>query len=55
MTSQSELILEQNLINQLAANGYDKVTIKDESDLLLTLKKQLEKYNNKVLEYLAIQ
>jgi type I restriction enzyme R subunit len=48
MTSQSELILEQNLISQLVANGYDKVTIKDESDLLVNLKKQLEKHNNKV-------
>lgn len=47
MTSQSELILEQNLINQLAANGYDKVVIKDEDDLLVNLKKQLEKHNNK--------
>lgn len=48
MTSQSELILEQNLISQLAANGYDRVTIKDETDLLVNLKKQLEKHNNKV-------
>ncbi len=48
MTSQSELILEQNLISQLAANGYDKVIIKDESELLVNLKKQLEKHNNKV-------
>ncbi|MBM6498394.1 type I restriction endonuclease subunit R [Flavobacterium macrobrachii] len=48
MTSQSELILEQNLISQLTANGYDKVTIKDETDLLANLKKQLEKHNNKV-------
>ena len=48
MTSQSELILEQNLINQLVANGYDKVTIKDETDLLANLKKQLEKHNKKV-------
>lgn len=48
MTSQSELILEQNLISQLTSNGYDKVTIKDESDLLANLKKQLEKHNNKV-------
>lgn len=48
MTSQSELILEQNLISQLASNGYDKVTIKDETDLLVNLKKQLEKHNNKV-------
>ena len=47
MTSQSELILEQNLINQLTSNGYDKVIIKDEKDLLANLKKQLEKHNNK--------
>jgi type I restriction enzyme R subunit len=47
MTSQSELILEQNLINQLTSNGYDKVTIKDEKDLLVNLKRQLEKHNNK--------
>lgn len=47
MTSQSELILEQNLINQLASNGYDKVIIKDENELLSNLKKQLEKHNNK--------
>lgn len=48
MTSQSELILEQNLVNQLASNGYDKVIIKDENDLLVNLKKQLEKHNKKV-------
>lgn len=47
MTSQSELILEQNLINQLSSNGYDKVIIKDEKDLLVNLKKQLEKHNSK--------
>ncbi|MBF7092569.1 type I restriction endonuclease subunit R [Flavobacterium sp. ALJ2] len=48
MTSQSELILEQNLISQLASNGYEKVTIKGEDDLLINLKKQLEKHNKKV-------
>ena len=42
MTSRSELILEQNLINQLTSNGYDKVIIKDENALLNNLKKQLE-------------
>jgi type I restriction enzyme R subunit len=45
MTSQS--ILEQNLIAQLSNNGYEKVTIKDEADLLINLKKQLEKHNKK--------
>lgn len=48
MTSQSELILEQNLIHQLTSNGYEKVTILDEADLLVNLKNQLEKHNNKV-------
>jgi type I restriction enzyme R subunit len=48
MTSQSELILEQNLINQLTSNGYEKVTILNEDDLLVNLKNQLEKHNNKV-------
>jgi type I restriction enzyme R subunit len=48
MTSQSELILEKNLIEQLSSNGYEKIIIKDESDLLVNLKKQLEKHNNKV-------
>lgn len=47
MTAQSEQILENNLIQQLSANGYDKVIIKDEPDLLANLKTQLEKHNNK--------
>ncbi len=47
MTSQSEQILEQNLISQLVSNGYERVVIKDEKDLLRNLKSQLEKHNNK--------
>jgi type I restriction enzyme, R subunit len=47
MTTQSEQILENNLVHQLASNGYDKVIIKDEKDLLDNLKTQLEKHNNK--------
>jgi type I restriction enzyme R subunit len=47
MTAQSEQILENNLIQQLSANGYDKVIIKDEPALLANLKTQLEKHNNK--------
>jgi type I restriction enzyme R subunit len=43
MTSQSEQIL----ISQLVSNGYDKVILKDETDLLRNLKSQLEKHNNK--------
>ncbi len=47
MTSQSEQILEQNLITQLVSNGYDKIIFKDEKDLLRNLKSQLEKHNDK--------
>lgn len=47
MTAQSEQILEEKLIKQLTSNGYEKVIIKDEKDLLANLKTQLEKHNNK--------
>jgi type I restriction enzyme R subunit len=47
MTTQSEQILENNLVHQLSSNGYEKVVIKDEKDLLSNLKTQLEKHNNK--------
>src|SRR5690554_1332782 len=45
MTSQPEHILELNLIAQLEKLGYEKAVIKDESDLLINLKSQLEKHN----------
>src|SRR5690554_1089816 len=45
MTSQPEHILELNLIAQLEKLGYEKAVIKDESDLLINLKGQLEKHN----------
>lgn len=48
MTTQSEQILEEQLLKQLASNGYERVTIKDEAALLVNLKQQLEKHNNKV-------
>lgn len=47
MTTQSEQILEELLIQQLSSNGYDRIIIKDEKDLLANLKTQLEKHNNK--------
>lgn len=49
MTTQSEQILEDNLIIQLQTLGYRYVEIKDESDLLANLKKQLEIHNNTTL------
>jgi len=45
MSKQSEAILEENLVTQLANLGYKKVVIKDEKALLANLKKQLEKHN----------
>ncbi|EHO10017.1 HsdR family type I site-specific deoxyribonuclease [Myroides odoratimimus CCUG 12901] len=45
MTTQSEFALENELINQLSNNGYERVIIKDESALLVNLKKQLERFN----------
>ncbi|MCK5815934.1 MAG: type I restriction endonuclease subunit R, partial [Flavobacteriaceae bacterium] len=46
MTKQPEYILEDNLVQQLQDLGYKKVVIKDEADLVLNLKSQLEKHNN---------
>jgi type I restriction enzyme R subunit len=61
MSTQSEQVLEDNLVKQLSSLGHNFVTIKDEDDLLANLKAQLEKHNNlslsskefsKVLNYL---
>ncbi len=49
MPTQSEAILEDNLVKQLRALGYIKVTIKDEENLVANLKTQLEKHNQKNL------
>ena len=46
MTTQSEQVLEDNLVKQLVSLGHNFVTIKDEDDLLENLKAQLEKHNN---------
>lgn len=45
MPTQPEQVLEDNLVAQLVNLGYGKVTIKDEKDLLVNLKAQLEKHN----------
>lgn len=45
MSTQSEAILEQNLLKQLVSLGYEKVLIRDETELLANLKNQLEKHN----------
>lgn len=45
MTTQSEQQLENALIAQLETLGWDRVTIKDEADLVSNLKRQLEVHN----------
>ncbi len=46
MTTQSEAILEEDLIKQLVSLGYERVKITDSLQLESNLKKQLEKFNN---------
>ena len=46
MNTQPEAILENELIQQLAKNGYQKVLVEDEASLIVNLKNQLEKLNN---------
>lgn len=45
MNTQPEQILENNLVKQLDDLGYEVVQINDEADLLINLKKQLEKHS----------
>lgn len=45
MSTQAELILENNLVTQLKGLGYSFVSIKEEADLVNNLKSQLEKHN----------
>lgn len=49
MTTQSEQTLENNLVAQLVEQGYERVTIADNTALLVNLKHQLEKHNAKKL------
>jgi len=45
MTTQSEQALEESLLKQLEKMKYERVQIRDESELFLNLKKQIEKHN----------
>ncbi|MEE9406551.1 MAG: type I restriction endonuclease subunit R [Polaribacter sp.] len=49
MATQPEQLLENNLVSQLVELGYENVVIKDEPDLLINLKSQLEKHNKIIL------
>ena len=55
MITQTEQQLENALIVQLADLGWDKVTIAEESDLLVNLKRQLEKHNKMLLSNLEFR
>lgn len=50
MSTQSEAILEANLITQLAGLGYEKVSVTNEEELIANLKKQLERHNKTTLD-----
>ena len=61
MSTQSEAVLENNLIKRLSENGYEFVKIRNENDLLANFRVQLDKLNkckltdeefNKVLLFL---
>ena len=61
MSTQSEAILEENLIKRLSNSGYKRVNIKNEEELIANFKIQIEKLNkceltddefNKVLLYM---
>ena len=43
---QSESELEKELINTLIEHGYERIYINSENELILNLRKQLEKLNN---------
>lgn len=45
MTSQPEQLLENNLINQLVGLGYERISLRDEKDVVANFKQQLEKHN----------
>lgn len=46
MVTQSEQILENNLLEQLKTLGYSYISLNHEKDLLDNLKRQLEIHNN---------
>lgn len=45
MSTQSEAVLENNLIERLSNSGYERVKIRNEEDLIANFKIQLEKLN----------
>lgn len=45
MSTQPEYILEQELVEQLTGLGYERVSLKDDIEVLANLKSQLEQFN----------
>lgn len=45
MTTESEQTLENNLLRQLVGQGYERVVVRDEAELVANLKRQLEIHN----------
>ena len=50
MGYESEAVLEKNLINHLSKNGYEKVNITNEEDLINNFRTQLCKFNEDKLK-----
>lgn len=48
MTTESEQTLENNLLRQLVRQGYERVVVRDEAELVANLKRQLEIHNKKI-------
>lgn len=46
MSTQSEAVLEEQLINSLISDGYERIELRNEESLNSNFKKQLEKFNN---------
>lgn len=51
MSTQSEAILEENLVKQLTLLGFDQVSIRNEEELLTNLKAQLQRHNKTTLSH----
>ena len=45
MSTQSEAVLEDNLIKKLSENGYERIKIRNEDELIANFKIQLERLN----------
>lgn len=50
MSTEDESVLEEKLIKHLKIKGYESVSIKDENDLKINLREQIERFNVKKLK-----